>query len=136
MNKVRVNKILIALMLCLLLPAYSFATQKDPEQLIRFAPVPAEPPYQGEVRLLRRDSALVVQTLLNSKVMQRVVGVIQKNELKDWPQNLEGSSDSRRYVEELLKAHQVIRGRAEEGQRYLQLMIEFVLDGKQSYVTL
>ena len=136
MTNIRVIKSLIISILCLLLPTSLFATQKDQEQLIRYAPVPAEPPYQGEVRLLHRDSALVVQTLLNSKVMQRVVGAIQKKELNDWPQNLEGSSDSRRYVEELVKAHQIIRGRADEGQRYLQLMIEFVLDGQQSYVTL
>lgn len=136
MNNSRMNHILIILMLCQLVPVSSFAAQKDPEQLIRITPVPAEPPYQGEVRLIHRDSALVVQTLLNSKVMQHVVGAIQKKELNNWPEGREGAIDSRRYTEELSKAHRTIRSRAEEGQRHLQLMIEFVLDGQQSYVTL
>jgi hypothetical protein len=130
------NKFLIILMICLLLPASSFATPKEADLLIRSAPVPASPPYQGEVRLLRRDSAVVVQTLLNSKVMDRVAGAIQKKELQDWPEDREGSIDSRRYVKELVQALKVVRGRAEEGQRYLQLMIEFVLDEQQSYVAL
>ncbi|MFZ4855499.1 MAG: hypothetical protein ACOYL3_03805 [Desulfuromonadaceae bacterium] len=130
------KKLLIGLLLCLFLPAASYATQKDPEQLIRSAPVPAEPPYQGEFRLLHRDSALVAQTLLNSKVMSRVVGAIQKRELNNWPKDREGGTDSRRYTGELVKALQTVEERAEEGQRFLQLMIEFVLDGKQSYVAL
>lgn len=136
------NGILTVLMLCLLLPASSFATQKDPDQVIRYAPVPADPPYQGEVRLLRRDSAVVVQTLLNSKVMHRVVGAIQNKEWQDWPQDKEGSIHSRRYLDELVRAHQIIRDRAKERQhsgdrdRYQQLMIEFVLDEQRSYVAL
>lgn len=130
------NRLCIVLLIGLLLPAASFATHNEPDQLIRYAPVPAEPPYQGEVRLLRRNSALVVQTLLNSKVMPHVVGVIQNNEVRDWPEGREGATDSRRYTEELIKALQTIRDRAEEGQRFLQLMIEFVLDGQQNYVAL
>ena len=110
--------------------------------LIRRAPVPVDPPYQGEVRLLRRNSTLVVQTILNSKVMHRVVGAIQRNELRDWPQNREGSMDSRRYTEELALAFQTVQDRAKERQktgerdRYLQLMIEFVLEEQRGYVAL
>lgn len=110
------------------------------EALIRRAPVPAEPPYQGEVRLLRRDAAPVLQTLLNSKVMNRVVAAIQKKEQKAWPQDREGSADSRRYTEELVQAYHTVQERAKErqkaGDRYLQLLIEFVLEGQQGYVAL
>jgi len=136
------KKFLVFLMICLLLPELSVAAQGDKEVLIRRAPVPADPPYQGEVRLLRRDSALVVQTLLNSKVMQRVVGAIQKKELQNWPQGREGSIDSRRYSEELVLAFQTVRDRAKERQkagergRHLQLMIEFVLEEPRGYVAL
>jgi len=108
--------------------------------VIRRAPVPAEPPYQGEVRLLRRDSAPVVQTILNSKVMNHVIAAIQKKESKAWPQDREGSLDSRRYTEELVEAYYVIRERAKNREkireRHLQLMIEFVLEGERGYVAL
>ena len=133
---------LILLMISLLLPAVALAAQKDAEQLIQYAQVPAGPPYQGEVRLLRRDSALVVQTLLNSKVMHRVVGTIRKKESQEWPEDQAGSADSRRYAEELVRAYQLIRDRAKDKQkpgdreRHLQLMIEFVLDEHRSYVAL
>jgi hypothetical protein len=68
--------------------------------------------------------------------MQRVVRAINKKELRDWPEGREGANDSRRYQEELVNVHQVIRSRTSEEQRYLQLMIEFVLDGQKSYVAL
>ncbi|HBG05490.1 MAG: hypothetical protein A2075_21050 [Geobacteraceae bacterium GWC2_58_44] len=136
------KKMLVLLMICLLLPELSLAAQGDREVLIRRAPVPADPPYQGEVRLLRRDSAQVVQTLLNSKVMNRVVAAIQEKELKEWPQDREGSADSRRYTEELVLAHRIVRERAKERQkggdreRHLQLMIEFVLEAERGYLAL
>lgn len=135
------KRILLLLMICLLCPEPCLAAP-DREVLIRHAPVPADPPYQGEVRLLRRDSAQVVQTLLNSKVMNRVLAAIQKKELKAWPKDREGSADSRRYTGELLLAYETVRERARERRkggerdRYLQLMIEFVLEGERSYVAL
>jgi hypothetical protein len=130
--------LMICLMTCLMVPQLACAATG--ETVIRHAPVPVDPPYQGEVRLLRRDSATVVQTLLYSKVMNRVVAAIQKKELKGWPQGKEGSEDSRRYIEELLQAYETIRERAKERQkagdkdRYLQLAIEFVLEGERGYV--
>lgn len=134
------KKTLLFLTLCLLLPTLVFAGEAEPEQLIRRAPVPAEPPYQGEVRLLRRDSRLVVQTILHSKVMNHVIAAIRKKESRNWPAEGEGSVDSRRYTEELVQSYQVIRQRAKEKQqlseRHLQLIIEFVLEGKRGYVAL
>jgi len=134
------RKILVFLTICLLLPELSFATQGNTEVLIRYTPVPADPPYQGEVRLLRRDSAQVVQTLLKSKVMNHVIAAIQKKELKNWPQDREGQVDSRSYTDELVKAYHVVRVRAKDRQktreRHLQLMIEFVLEGERGYVAL
>ena len=127
-------------MICLLLPELSFAAQGASELLIRRAPVPAEPPYQGEVRLLRRGSAQVVQTLFKTKVMNHVIAAIQKKELRAWPQDREGSADSRRYTEELVQAYHTVRIRAKDrqdvGDRHLQLMIEFVNEGERCYVAL
>lgn len=129
-------------MILLFLPAVAFATQNNVDRLINTALVPAGPPYQGEVRIIRRDSALVVQTLLYSKVMQRVVGAIQRKELEEWPEEKVGSVDSRRYTEELARAYHLVLDRAKKMQnpgdreRHIQLMIEFVIDEKQSYVAL
>lgn len=134
------KKMLLLFMICLLLPELSFAAQGASELLIRRAPVPAEPPYQGEVRLLRRGSAQVVQTLLRTKVMNHVIAAIQKKELRDWPQEREGSADSRRYTEELVQAYHAVRIRAKDrqdvGDRHLQLMIEFVKEEERCYVAL
>ena len=133
------KRTILLLMICLLLPQLSFAAG---ETVLRHAPVPVDPPYQGEVRLLRRDSATVVQTLLNSKVMNRVVSAIQKKEQKAWPQGKEGAEESRHYIEELVQAYETVRDRAKEKEkggersRYLQLAIEFVLDGQRGYVAL
>lgn len=136
------KKVLLCLMICLLLPQLSLAKQEDAETVIRHTPVPEEPPYQGEVRVVRRGSAQVVQTLLYSKVMIRVIGAIQRKESKAWPKEREGAEDSRRYAEELMQAYLLVKERAKERQktgereRYLQLMIEFVHDGDKSYVAL
>ena len=134
------KKMLLLFMICLLLPELSFAAQGASELLIRRAPVPAEPPYQGEVRLLRRGSAQVVQTLFKTKVMNHVIAAIQKKELRAWPQDREGSADSRRYTEELVQAYHTVRIRAKDrqdaGDRHLQLMIEFVNEGERCYVAL
>ena len=134
------KKMLLLLMISLLLPELSFAAQGASELLIRRVPVPAEPPYQGEVRLLRRGSAQVVQTLFKTKVMNHVIAAIQKKELRAWPQDREGSADSRRYTEELVQAYHTVRIRAKDrqdaGDRHLQLMIEFVNEGERCYVAL
>lgn len=136
------TRILLFLMILLQLPALSLAGERGAELLIRRTPVPADPPYQGEVRVLRRDSAQVVQTILNSKVMNRVVAAIREKESQDWPKEREGALDSRRYTEELVLAYQALRERSRERQkrgeddRYLQLLIEFVVEGKQGYVAL
>jgi hypothetical protein len=136
----RVKKTVIFLTVCLLFSALSWATQGDQEQLIRQVPVPPEPPYQGEVRLLRRNSSQVVQTILHSKVMNHVIAAIQKKELRDWPAGREGSLDSRRYTEELVQSYQLLRQRAKKREqasdRHLQLIIEFVLEGKRGHVAL
>ena len=136
------KKILLCLILCLLLPQLSLAKQEDAEVVIRHTPVPEDPPYQGEVRVLRRGSAQVVQTLLYSKVMIRVIGAIQRKESNSWPLEREGAQDSRRYSDELMQAYALVKERFKERQkagekeRHIQLLIEFVHDGEKDYVAL
>lgn len=133
------KKLFIYCLVCLLFPALSLAEEVNTEVLIRSAPVPEEPPSQGEVNLIRRDSTLVIQTILNSKVLRHVVAAIQKKEFKAWPEDRDGWLDSRRYTDELFLAYETIQTRAKEKQgsdRYLKLLIEFVLKGRRSYVAL
>ncbi len=132
-------RILVFCLVCLLMGTLSSNVQAGTETLIWRASIPAEPPYQGEVRLIRRDSALVLQTIINSKVLRHVVAAIQKKELSDWPEDREGWIDSRRYSDELYQAYESIQVRAKRRQRsdrYLNLLIEFVLQERHSFVAL
>ena len=132
------KKLSVLFLAVLLLPVFSFAGQQDVDTLLRRAPVPDKPPYQGEVRLLRRDSALVMQTVLNSKVLRQVVAAISKKELKEWPEDRDGWLDSRRYTDQLFLAYEAVRNRAKDrtdrDDRHLGLLIEFVLDERHSTV--
>lgn len=123
---------------CLLLPTLPSVVQASPDSVIWRAPIPAEPPHQGEVRLIRRDSALVMQTILNSKVLKHVIAAIQKKELRAWPEDREGWVDSRRYSDELYRAYEVVltdtKDREDKADRHLRLMIEFVLEERRSFV--
>lgn len=130
------KNILIFLLLCLLFPASAISAQEDTDVLIQRAPVPAAPPHQGEVRLIRRDSSLVIQTIISSKVLRHVVAAIQKKEFHRWPEDREGWLDSRRYSEELFQAYEISQAESQKRKgdsRYLQLMIEFVLEERRSY---
>lgn len=136
------KRLLLCLALCLQLPQLA-SGREGAEVVIQHTPVPKEPPHQGEVRVVRRGSTQVVQTLLYSKVMIRVVGAIERKESSAWPKGEDGSQDSRRYVAELRQAYQTVKQRAREKQkaegkkeRFLQLGIEFVLDKDNSYVAL
>jgi hypothetical protein len=131
-----VKNILIFFLACLLFPACAISAKGETDVLIQRAPVPAAPPYQGEVRLIRRDSSLVIQTILNSRVMRHVVAAIQKKEFHRWPEDREDWLDSRRYSEELYHAYEISLAEAQKRQsdsRYLQLMIELVLEERRSY---
>lgn len=132
-----------ALLLCIilsLLATLCFAAQNSSETLLRREPIPAEPPYQGEVRLIRRGTSLVMQTILDSKVLKHVIGAIRKKELLAWPEDKDGWVDSRRYTNDLFRAYEIVKDHAKgsEGSkdRHLKLLIEFVLEERHSYVAL
>ena len=89
----------------------------------------AEKPV-GEVRLIRRGDANVVQTLLYTKVLSRVVAEIRKKELANWPDD-PGRSEALRYVEALAAAQKRIFGELAPkpfgGDRRQKLWIEFLV---------
>jgi len=97
------------------------------DQLGSRAYVPSPERRVGEVRILRRGDATVVQTLLYSKVLSRVVGEIRKKELANWP----GSPDAAAYLEALARVQKTIWSRLPTDRRALdrrqKMWIEFVL---------
>jgi len=134
-----VIRTLVFCLVCILMTTSSSKVQASTETLIWRSPIPAKPPYQGEVRLIRRDAALVMQTILNSKVLRHVVAAIQKKEFSAWPEDREGWIDSRRYSDELYRAYESIQARVKRrknSDRYLNLLIEFVLQERHSFVAL
>lgn len=92
--------------------------------------VPAPERRVGEVRLIRRGDANVVQTLLYTKVMSRVVGEIRRKELAGWPED-PGRAQALRYVEALAAVQQRLwreaLARGPAGDRRQKLWIEFLV---------
>jgi hypothetical protein len=82
------------------------------------------------VRLVRRGDYDVVQTLLYTKVLSRVVAEIRKKELAGWPDG-PGHAESLRYVEALESVRRTIWNRmprdSKTADRRQKLWIEFVL---------
>jgi len=83
------------------------------------AVVPSSKRPQGEVRLIGRDGRVVVQTVLNSKVLRRVAGAIAEKEQSNWPSGRQGSEDAARYIAALADMAMQIQqqDRTDEGRR-------------------
>lgn len=98
-----------------------------PDQVVQRAFVPSPERRVGEVRVLRRGEATVVQTLLHSKLLSRVLGEIRRKERANWP----GDADAERYVAALESAQQTLFRRLpadpRTGDRRQKLWIDFVL---------
>jgi len=91
--------------------------------------VPSTARKVGEVRLVTRDGATVVQTLLATRLLGRVVAEIRKKEEAGWPSDEPGYVDMLRYLNALEGAEKTLRAQREEspgGDRRLRLAIEFV----------
>jgi hypothetical protein len=108
------------------------------DRIVRSAFVPAEGQPQGEVHLIRRGDAVVMQTVLYSKFMKRVVAEIRNKERPLWPATRKGHADSLRYLDALMKADARIRQRPRRGEtggeRRRKLLIEFILSEKAALV--
>lgn len=97
--------------------------------------VPDAVRHVGEVRLLARGDATVVQTLLLTKALARVVAEIRKKEEGNWPADAPGHVEMARYLAALEAAAADVRSRPADGdERRLRLLIEFVADGRAAGV--
>jgi hypothetical protein len=82
----------------------------------------------GEVRLVQRGDAIVVQTLLSTKVVSRVLAEIRKKETANWPADRPGHEDMERYLGTIERNAEALRGErdAADGDRRVRLAIELV----------
>ena len=102
------------------IPAFDAST----DRVVKWKIVPNDARHQGEVRLVARGDAVVVQTLLATKVLKRVVAEIRKKEERNWPVGAPGHDDMVRYVDAVSAvAEQLEAAHPDERQR---LLIEFV----------
>jgi hypothetical protein len=90
----------------------------------------------GEVRLLARGRAVVVQTLLSTKLLERVTGEIRKKEEDNWPA---GDPSREAYLAALDRTREAIAKRdtgADWKERRRRLLIEFAADDENAVVFL
>jgi hypothetical protein len=119
-----------------------YAEQLDwaQDQVVQRVVVPSLEQPQGEVQLIRRRGLLVVQTLLASRVLKRVVAAIDAKERSRWPEASEGHVASRRYRDELFrateKAWEAFRQRSDSKETRQTLAIEFILGQEESLIAL
>lgn len=96
------------------------------DRVVTRAVVPDQVRRQGEVRLVTRGDATVVQTLLATKVLGRVVAEIRRKEERNWPSGGSGHDDMRRYVEAVGAAAAELEVAAGDDDRRLHLLIELI----------
>lgn len=98
---------------------------------LRHAFLPSARNVHGELRLLRRGDAWVLQTLLYTPQLRRGVQRMRRKELYAWPEGVAGWTDSQRYLADLESATDHALARAVDqghaaGARQT-LLIELVL---------
>jgi hypothetical protein len=113
-------------------------SDRNDEVVLRRVSVPSVEKRQGEVRVLRRGEATVVQTVLHSKVLRRVVGRVVRKERRNWPEGVDGHADAEAYVDALIRAQQDLAsddGRSPEARdRRSALLVEFILSDRAARV--
>lgn len=144
------NLLLLCLGLCCLCSG-AFAAEQNKSQhaeqlnwsgdrILARVIVPSIEQPQGEVQLLQRGNLLVVQTLLSSRILKRVVAAIDAREQRNWPETVEGHLASLRYRDELFRATeeswQRFRQRNDRNETHQTLAIEFILAAETSLIAL
>jgi hypothetical protein len=109
---------------------YRSALDGSGDVVLSRAFVPSAEKRHGEVRLVRRDRGLVVQTLLYSKLLKRVVARIEEKERRSWPPERQGHRDALGYIEALESAQREIAAGSPDGtgdrDRRQKMLIEFI----------
>lgn len=123
-----------ALLVALALAGAARGEAPPDDVLVTHAFVPSSARRVGEVRIVKRGDAAVVQTLLYTSLLQRAVDAIHDKEEKNWPAAHPRHGDARRYLGALdAQAARVLAAPAPDDRRR-RLLIEFVLDGEAASV--
>jgi hypothetical protein len=104
------------------------------EEVLARTTIPNAQSSIGEVRLLRREDATIVQTLLVTRLLPRVTAEIRVKEERNWPSGVEGHADMLAYVKSLDDAQEQLRAslpaadprNLADADRRLRLLVEFV----------
>jgi|GEM_PF-1596576 len=110
------------------------------EEVVYRAVVPSADDPHGEVRLIRRGKATVLQTVLHTKLLRRAVGIIREREAASWVEGSVGHDDSMAYSAALDHAQKKVwwryKQRGIRDDRRQSLLIEFVVSASEAYVTI
>jgi hypothetical protein len=118
---------------CALLASPRETALADPvrDVLIRKAFIPSEKRIHGELRLVKRGGAMVLQTLLYSRFLRLGLDSIRSKELYYWPPSQPGHEDSARYLAAIESAKKNIfadfDAREDKSDPRQKMLIEFVL---------
>ena len=109
-------------------PAPAVPIDAAADRVVKRTDVPDATRKVGEVRLVQRGDAIVVQTLLATKVMSRVLAEIRKKETGNWPADRPGHEDMERYLAAIDEKAEALRSArdAGDGDRRVRLAIELV----------
>jgi hypothetical protein len=103
--------------------------------LVERAFIPSPQNRHGEVRLVRRGEAHVVQTLLYSTMLRRGLKGIRNKELAAWPAESPHHGDSVRYLELMKDAEaRVLEKPGDGADRRARMLIEFISEGDRGFV--
>ncbi len=125
---------------CALLASPRETSPADPARdiLVRKVFIPSEKRIHGELRLVKRGNATVLQTLLYSRFLRLGLDSIRSKELYYWPASQPGHEDSARYLAAIESAKKTVfadfDAREDKGDPRQKMLIEFVLSkGEASF---
>lgn len=107
------------------------------DRVLAFTAVPDAARRLGETRLVVRAGTVVVQTLLSTKLLARVLAEIRGKEEKNWPDRVPGADGRRAYLDALASARAVLDRRSPGPawtDRRQRLLIEFAADDRSATV--
>jgi hypothetical protein len=106
------------------------------DQIAQQAYVPNPAQRVGEVRILRRGDATVVETLIYSKIPSRVIGEIKKKENANWP----GDPDAAAYLAALEQVQKTVASRmppdGHRSDRRHKIWIDFVAAPEAAFIAI
>ena len=103
--------------------------EADGDRVIATTVVPDDVRKVGEVRLVARGDATVVQTLLATRTLDRVVSEIRRKEEANWAAGDPQRASMERYLSSVFRIADALVAKREaqpDGDRRLRLLIEFV----------